>query len=29
MYGLKYQKTFNDAMFKWFSTIFSLGAPEN
>ena len=23
----KYQNTFNNAMFKWFSTLFSLGAP--
>ena len=25
----KYQNTFNNAMFKWFWTIFSLGAPDN
>ena len=24
---VKYQKTFNNAMFKWIWTIFSLGAP--
>ena len=24
----KYQKTFNNAMFKWFLTTLSLGAPE-
>ena len=24
----KYENTFNNAMFKWFSTIFSLGAPD-
>ena len=24
----KYQNTFNNAMFKWFWTIFSLGAPD-
>ena len=25
--AFKYENTFNNAMFKWFWTIFSLGAP--
>ena len=26
--SFKYENTFKNAMFNWFSTIFSLGAPE-